>query len=236
MVQTFTRAAGSTSNVLEIQILDSTSTNGEAGLTALVFGSAGLVCYYKRDNGVASVAVTLATIATLGTWETGGFKKVDDTNLPGIYELDLPDAVFATGAKVVKVMLKGAANMAQCVLSIELPTVNPYVASANVNAHVVDFAAGSITATAIATDAIDADAIAADAVTEIADGLLKRDMSAVTGEAARSPLNAFRALRNKVSLSGSTMTVTKEDDSTSAWTAVVTTDASADPITAVDPV
>lgn len=92
-----------------------------------------------------------------------------------------------------------------------------------------------ITAGSIATDAVDADALAADAITEIADGVLKRDWTAVTGEAARSVLNALRSLRNKVSVSGSTLTVTKEDDSTSAWTATVATDAAADPITEVDP-
>lgn len=71
--------------------------------------------------------------------------------------------------------------------------------------------------------------------TNIADALLKRDMSAVTGESARSPLNAFRFLRNKWSLSGATLTVTKEDDTTSAWTATVTTDAGANPVTGSDP-
>lgn len=71
--------------------------------------------------------------------------------------------------------------------------------------------------------------------TAIADALLKRDMSAVTGESARSPLNAFRFLRNKWSLSGATLTVTKEDDTTSAWTATVTTDAGAVPVTGSDP-
>lgn len=68
-----------------------------------------------------------------------------------------------------------------------------------------------------------------------ADDLLKRDMSAVTGEASRSPLNALRALRNKWSISGGTMTVTKEDDSTSAWTSALTATAGVNPITASDP-
>jgi len=71
--------------------------------------------------------------------------------------------------------------------------------------------------------------------TENADALLKRDMSAVTGESARSPLNALRFLRNKWSISGTTLTVTKEDDSTSAWSATVTATAGADPITGSDP-
>lgn len=68
-----------------------------------------------------------------------------------------------------------------------------------------------------------------------ADALLNRDMSAVSDTNARSPLNALRILRNKVSSSAGTLTVTKEDDSTSAWTATLTTNPTADPITGVDP-
>lgn len=71
--------------------------------------------------------------------------------------------------------------------------------------------------------------------TNVADALLKRDMSAVTGEAARSPLNALRFLRNKWSIAATTLTVTKEDDATSAWTSTITTDGAANPITASDP-
>lgn len=71
--------------------------------------------------------------------------------------------------------------------------------------------------------------------TNLADAFLKRDFSSVSGEAARSVLNALRFLRNKWNISGSTLTVTKEDDATSAWTGTVTTNASADPVTGVDP-
>lgn len=94
---------------------------------------------------------------------------------------------------------------------------------------------GAVTATAVATGAIDADALAADAATKIADALLNRDMSAVSDTNSRSPLNALRFLRNKWSISGTTLTVTEEDDSTTAWTSALTTNASADPITASDP-
>lgn len=71
--------------------------------------------------------------------------------------------------------------------------------------------------------------------TNIADAILKRDWTAVTGEASRSLLNSLRFLRNKWSVSGSTLTVTKEDDATTAWTATLNTDAAADPITGSDP-
>ena len=71
--------------------------------------------------------------------------------------------------------------------------------------------------------------------TENADELLKRDWSSVSGEAARSVLNALRFLRNKWSISSGTLTVTKENDSTEAWTAALTSTEGADPVTAVDP-
>jgi hypothetical protein len=70
---------------------------------------------------------------------------------------------------------------------------------------------------------------------DIALALLKYNFDGITGEAARSMLNALRFLRNKWSISGSTLTVTKEDDSTSAWTATVGSNALADPIVSSDP-
>ena len=73
------------------------------------------------------------------------------------------------------------------------------------------------------------------ALEDIADAILKRDFSLVTGEAARSLLNAARFLRNKWSVSAGTLTVTKEDDTTTAWTGTTTGLAGADPITGVDP-
>ena len=93
----------------------------------------------------------------------------------------------------------------------------------------------AIAALADAVEAIDT-AIGGLATTDdVADAVLNRDMDAVTDTNARSPLNALRALRNKTSIIGSTLTVTKEDDETEAWTASVTTDEDAEPITVVDP-
>lgn len=82
---------------------------------------------------------------------------------------------------------------------------------------------------------MDAGFAAVPTATDNADALLKRDWTSVTGEAARSVLNALRSLRNRVGISSGTVTVYKEDDTTSAWTAAATTDANADPITEVDP-
>lgn len=73
---------------------------------------------------------------------------------------------------------------------------------------------------------------APDSADTIADAVLKRDWTAVTGEASRSVLNALRALRNKVTRAG---VVYKENDSTPAWTFTTTEDATAAPLTEIDP-
>lgn len=66
-----------------------------------------------------------------------------------------------------------------------------------------------------------------------AEAQLKFDMSTVTGEASRSPLNALRFIRNGFSIAGATLTVLKEDDSTAAFTRTVTTDPTAEPVIGV---
>lgn len=71
--------------------------------------------------------------------------------------------------------------------------------------------------------------------TQNADTLLNRDMSAVSDTNARSPLNALRFIRNKWAVSGTTLSVKKEDDATEAWTATVTAAPGADPISGSDP-
>jgi len=107
-----------TSKLLQIFVLDSSSTTG-AGLAGLVFNSAGLTAYYYREGAASATAITLATM-TVGTWASSGFKEVDATNMPGVYQLGIPDAALASGANSVVVMLKGATNMAPVLLEIQL--------------------------------------------------------------------------------------------------------------------
>lgn len=73
--------------------------------------------------------------------------------------------------------------------------------------------------------------------TATADALLDRDMATGTdsGSASvRTVRQALRSNRNRVEISGGTMTVYKEDDSTASWTATVTT-AAGNPINSIDP-
>ena len=87
-----------------------------------------------------------------------------------------------------------------------------------------------------ATNLVQADVVVQlNNLNEVADAVLGRDFASVSGAAARSLLNAARFLRNKWSISAGTLTVTQEDDTTSAWTAALTTDAGANPVTSSDP-
>ena len=113
------RQVGTTSQIVNVFIQDSSSTVG-AGLTGLAYNSSSLTGYYKRNSASGSTAITLATIATLGTFTSGGFKEVDSTNMKGVYELHIPNTALASGADSVVICLQGATNMAPLLLEIEL--------------------------------------------------------------------------------------------------------------------
>jgi hypothetical protein len=383
----------------EYVFIQNSSVSTGAGLTGLVFNTAGLTAYYAVERGAAT-AITLVTQTATGAYSSGGFCAVDATNMPGLYRIDIPNAVFATADKSV-VMLKGATNMAPVLLEYQIVGFNPedgvrlgltaipnvaqgttgaistgnatgqvtvatnndktgyslttaplttagtasavwdallasYTTANSFGARIVRIVTSSatnevtigasnhiaanvhamqndvITAAAIATDAITSNELAASAVTEIADGLLLRSLAtagaagnivitsivssvfqaantlvlndqvifigtapvsftlgaiyfvtstslssttftlaSTLGGAAvstsstgaftarklqdRTVLSALQYLRNKVAISGSTMTVSAEDDTTTAWTAALTTSPGVDPVTTLDP-
>ncbi len=92
----------------------------------------------------------------------------------------------------------------------------------------------------IASGGIAAASIAAAAANKIADHILRRTYANVRassdGDAVslRSLLGGLAKLVNKWSISSGTLTVYHEDDTTSAGTQTVTTNAAADPITSID--
>lgn len=118
--------AGATSQSVNVFIQNSSVTTG-AGLTGLVFNTSNLIAYYSfAGTNAASTQISLVTLAAVNSaFSSGGFKEIDATNMPGLYRLDVPNAAIA-GAKgrSVVVMLTGAANMAPCVLEIELTAVD----------------------------------------------------------------------------------------------------------------
>ena len=112
---------GSTSQMVEFDVFDSSSTVG-ARLAGLVYNTSSLTAYYNLQNAAgAATAISLVTM-TKGTWTSGGFVAVDATNMPGVYQLCLPNAAVAASAGVnyVTVVLKGATNMVPVVLNVRL--------------------------------------------------------------------------------------------------------------------
>lgn len=113
-------AAGLTSATMPIWVQDTTSTTG-AGLGSLVFNSAGLVGEYRRQGQSTWTAITLAA-GTLGTYSSGGW--IADGSLAGAYEVGIPDAALATGARWVAIRYRGATNMLPVLIEVELDAVN----------------------------------------------------------------------------------------------------------------
>lgn len=107
----------------------------------------------------------------------------------------------------------------------------------NVTGSVGSVGGGGITAGSFANNAIDSSALAANAAQEIADEILNRDLALGTDSGSptvRTVRQAIRMNRNRVNVSGGTITVYKEDDVTPSWTGVVTTTAG-NPVTQIDP-
>jgi hypothetical protein len=145
-------------------------------------------------------------------------------------DLSSDGTFYAAGSNCAVVITAGTVD--------SVSVVGEVVAQFSISSRPVQgLASGVVTAAAIATGAVDADALATDAVNAIADGLLNRDMATGTDSGSstvRTVRQALRFLRNKWSISGGTLTVCKEDDSTASWTAAVTTTAG-DPVSAADP-
>jgi hypothetical protein len=150
--------AGTTSHTIDLFLQDSSSATGN-GLTGLTHSTTGLTAYYRKGGTGASTAITLATQTATGAWTSGGFAEIDATNMPGVYRLDLPNAVIDS-AGYATVYLQGATNLLQTALRIDCKPVPAAVQT-------------------IATDAVDAGALASDAVAEIQSGLSTLDAAGV---------------------------------------------------------
>lgn len=228
---------GTTSKRVPVFVQNSSSTTG-AGLTGLVFNSAGLTWYYWREDegNVGATSVTLAT-ATRGTYTSGGFIEKDATNMPGCYEIGVPNAALATGAGWVTMMLKGATNMAP--LPIEIELVDNIVSDVITDTTAIIADTNDIQTrlpAALVGGRMDssAGAVTAGAGQAVADEVLNRDLAGGASGGARNVRNALRVLRNRTAIAAGTMTVYQENDTSSAWTAAVTT-AAGNPIAEIDP-
>jgi hypothetical protein len=228
--------SGDTTKYLYFVAVDATDLKTrETGLSSFTV--------YRSRNGGAAAAMTTPTI-----------NETDATNMPGVYELLLDEDMTLDAGDDSQEMVFHitASGMAPVTRTIELyrakitagETLTVSSGAVSTVTTVNGLAANTITASAIAADAVTelqaglATPGDIPTVTEIADGILDRDMS--TGVDNGSPTvrtvrQSLRFLRNKWAVAAGTLTVYKEDDTTASWTATVTGDASANPITGSDP-
>jgi hypothetical protein len=87
--------------------------------TGLTHTTSALTCYYWR-LGSSPTPLTLAAQTVNGAHTDGGFVALDGTNMPGWYRLDLSDAVVAAGVRSVGITLRGASNMRDVAIELDL--------------------------------------------------------------------------------------------------------------------
>lgn len=102
---------------------DATADASLGAATPPAVNGTGLACAYLVEGQPARAQVALVA-GTVGTWSGGGFKEVDPTYLPGVYELGVPNAAL-TGGNSAVLMLFGAANMVPVLVELELDAI-PY--------------------------------------------------------------------------------------------------------------
>jgi len=95
---------GTAANSKIIEIMLRSSTTG-MGATDLVHDSAGMTAYYIREGSTAT-QITLAHGAAGDPYSSGKFAEVSKANAPGVYQLHVPDAALATGAKACTIHVK----------------------------------------------------------------------------------------------------------------------------------
>ena len=181
-------AAGTTDYTVLAWLGDSSVTTG-AGQAGVAYDD--ITVYYARvetDNDVTSAVLATSALANLtAAHADGGWYEVDGTHQPGLYRLDLPDAVFAAGAwsAVVTIIDAGANDIRPATLEFQIQPVPAAVSS---------IAANAITATAIAADAITASELATTAVAEIVDAVWDEPLTSGTHDVGYSAGQRLRYL------------------------------------------
>lgn len=130
----------------------------------------------------------------------------------GMYRIDWPDAAFDSGVGKKVTLIVVCIGVDTTFLEVEL---SPHVTLAATQGSYAPAKAGDAMTITDSTT-----------LNSIADAILKRDWTEITGEATRSLLNAARSLLNKWTLTTGSAgyVVKKEDDSTTAWTGTPTVD------------
>jgi hypothetical protein len=232
LVAYYARNRGAATAITLADLAAADSSHSDGGFKEV--SSANMPGVYRLDLPDAAVATGADSVVVTLKGATGMAQVSAEIQLADNTEKDVYDRLGSPAGASVSADIAGVQSDTNDIQS-RLPAA---LVSGRIDASVGAMASGVLTATAIAGDAITAAKVAADVGTELADAILDRDMATGTDSGSstvRTVRQALRFLRNKWSISGTTLTVTKEDDSTASWTSTVTATAGADPITANDP-
>ena len=190
------------------------------------------------DFKFSTVGTTGAPTTLAGTPVVSAYVGNSTTQITAGITLTVDfDAV--TGLHSVRVVASGANGYA-AQTNVDLVITTGTVGGTSVVGYVV----GSFSIENRSTQAIEAKtdnlpaapAATGDIPTAVqnADALLGRNVSGGSST-GRTVKQALHVLRNKSAVAAGTLTVYDTDDATSSWTATVSSDAAADPITGIDP-
>jgi len=79
------------------------------GVRGLTHTTLSLSASYVRAGSIRT-AIILVSQTPNGSWISGGFCEIDSTNMPGIYRIDVPNAVFVAGAESAMLQLTGLSS------------------------------------------------------------------------------------------------------------------------------
>lgn len=141
--------AGSTGVRQVIFVVNTAGT----GVTGITNASSGLTWYwYSNTNGTSSAVSVVGE--TLGTWTSGGFIQIDATNLPGFYEIGVPNALFASSVQWSVMEIFGVTGMIPVTVEFEViqqnlqGTLTATVPSLSTNVNVQQWLGTAVTSNA----------------------------------------------------------------------------------------
>jgi hypothetical protein len=198
--------AGSTNvSVYYYIVQDASGTSPGDPVTGLLFSDieTGGSASYARQ-GAARVDLTLVTLASASTAHSdGGFILVDDTNMPGVYRCDYPDAAFVTGVDQVflSIVVAAANNAVAAPILVDIDdsvdqTGDSFArlgapAGASISADIADKTGYSLAATGL-----DAISSTATGMVEIAKAIWDRVLTGATHNIATSAGRRLRGVQD----------------------------------------
>lgn len=208
---------------------------------------------FYTDGGEFECVITIGTVDSVSVVGACIGRFTLGATAANVYNALLANYTLANsfGARLLRVrstspsneaFITGANHIAADVHEIQPATISDtdfadgalVIAGASGTGVKAYLAPNSITAGVLANNSIDAAAITADADEAIADAILNRNLAGGSNT-GRLVKEALYALRNKSEISGTQLNVYNATDGAIAWSATVSSSATADPVTGIDP-